>query len=231
MSYPGWVHVIETAPAFSLPETPLLVRKGLFIPILMQPTADNVDLPPAGALYPLDSSGGHRVQLNWEEGPLCRLLLKLISEGIDIETINIERLVEEIGERALGDPWKLDWEAIGSALLSGSFRSSRIRRRPERTVVLDAREGLWFTESPFSPLYKSRPGAGLELSLPLGFHRIFHASSKLYLEIQVGENDTAVVQRRGRISRSSARASPAESPEHAIRPRGFSDGPFPDVRR
>jgi hypothetical protein len=182
--YPGCKETILEEGTLS-PSTCLRARKLRYLPVIALPAADGIDLPPAGGLYPIDGSGP--LCLSWSVGPLCELLLTLISRGLSLDGINIERLYREIGQREPVDPWKLDWQGITEGLLAGNFRVDLIGRREERTVSLARPEGIWFEASPFSPLYRVETGEPLEISLSLGLHRLFHLPSRLYVDIQVAE--------------------------------------------
>ena len=174
------------------------VRKGFAMPILaepvLQPSAAGTRLPPAGAIAPVDLNYDNCLVLSWERGFVCDILMQLAEIGIGIDSINIERLSHEIELRSDGDPFKIDRTRILESLSSGDFRVTDIRSLPESEVTINPGAGDWFSESPFSPLYRTDGVAPTTLNLTHGFHQLFSLSMDVRYDIQVSEKEVVYLR-------------------------------------
>ncbi len=169
-------------------------QKGFVIPVVAEPLVNGLRLPPSGGLYPLDSGSDGRLVLRWENGFVCAILLELAGRGIALDSINTERLRNEIETRSHGDPFSLDRVRILESLVSGRFRVTDIKPLPSRTVTLIPGAGTWITESPFSPLYETLEGEILDLPLSYGYHHLMHRSTRTRYDIQVTEEETVIMK-------------------------------------
>ena len=167
-------------------------------PVLAVPvTRDGrLRLPPAGAVWPLDSSAeGRELALSWEDGPLAQTLLALRRERIEVSTLNTARLEVEMGNRSGGDPWRLDLAYLAERLASGEFRVTDIRALPCREVQLSVPAGTWFLESPFCLPQATAEGQALTLmEVPLGAHRLFRAGGLGGYVLYVGSEGVEIVE-------------------------------------
>ena len=167
-------------------------QKGFVIPVVAEPLVNGLRLPPSGGLYPIDSGSDGTLVLKWESGFVCVILLELARQGIALDFINTERLCNEIEARSRGDPFSLDKAKILESLASGRFRVTDIKPLPSRIVTLIPGAGTWITESPFSPLYDTREGEILDLSLSYGYHHLIHQSNRTHYDIHVTEKETVI---------------------------------------
>jgi len=187
----GSVAEIRTEPGRP---TTVLLPKLQHQPVLAFPVLpDGERLLPAAGVFPLDlAADGSALLLRWEQGPAGELLLRLLRQGLDVETLNVSRLCREIQARFALDPWDLDLDAAAAGLVSDSFRVTDLRPLPVGTLVLEVGPGRWFLESPFFrpvtlpaeagtpgvPILEAASSLGLTLlNVPVGFHRLFETES------------------------------------------------------
>ncbi len=150
----------------------------------------NVELVPAGGLYPLDcKDGGKTLTLSWEQGACAEVLLKLWMQEVDCSGLNTARLRREMQDRCRGDPWNLDLPRICSLLALQDFRVTDIRLAPNSDLALDPGSGLWFLESPFRAPVVVKEGESLSLQrVTLGEHLLIDGLSGYILILYVEEN-------------------------------------------
>jgi hypothetical protein len=168
------------------------VPKLFNLPLLAYPILPerNVELEPAGGLYPLDySEGGKTLTLSWEQGACTEVLLKLWMQEVDCSDLNTARLRREMQDRCRGDPWNLDLPRICSLLALRDFRVTDIRLAPSSDLALDPGPGLWFLESPFRAPVAVEEGKSLNLQqVTLGKHLLIDGLSGFAIILYVEEN-------------------------------------------
>ncbi len=174
-------------------ELALSVSKGFCIPVTAYPLLGETALLPAGALFPLDLAEGGRLILTWNQGFTASLLLDFFAAGVEIDTINTDRLSLEIVDRT-SNPWTLDRNAICGALLGGEFRVTDLKFLPVVDCLLVVGEGFWLTENPHAPLFEADTEGKIILPLTWGYHRIFSCSSPIQYEVQVGPEEILIKQ-------------------------------------
>ncbi|MBN1696915.1 MAG: hypothetical protein JW881_05330 [Spirochaetales bacterium] len=176
-------------------EIAIPVRKLRNSPILAFPMADGIPLPPAGALYPhdIDNPVSLSVVLTWEKGFISSLLMECMALGEDMSALNVIRLQKELEEISGGDFWNLDYSGLAQSLTAKQFSIRSIKRLPCREIALDPGEGDWFTESPFSPLYRVEQGRLLTEQFPYGYHRLFRLSSGVAYTFYVDQKETLII--------------------------------------
>jgi len=155
---------------------------------------DEIRLPPAGALYPLNMGERNTMTLSWEQGVASLIIFRLISRGIDLSTFNTQRLSEEIIERGNPDPWNLDIDYIIEKIALGAFRVTYIKAAPARNIELPVDSGSWFMESPFACLIEIEDGETLILeAVPFGFHLLFSLSTGEYYSLFLDDEETYIL--------------------------------------
>ena len=155
---------------------------------------NEIRLPPAGALYPLNMGEGNTLELSWEQGVAALIIFRLSTGGIDLSTFNTLRLSEEIMERGKPDPWVLDIDYIIEKIALGSFRVTYIKAAPARNIELPVDPGSWFMESPFSRPIVIEEGETLLLEpVPLGFHLLFSLSTGEYYSLFLDDEETYIL--------------------------------------
>ncbi|MQY77500.1 MAG: hypothetical protein GH155_07740 [Spirochaeta sp.] len=166
------------------------------IPFLAYPLIgeDEIRLPPAGALYPLNMGEGNTLSLSWEQGVAALIIFRLLTGGTDLSTFNTQRLSGEIVERGNPDPWKLDIDYIIEKIALGSFRATSIKAAPARNVDLPVDSGSWFMESPFACLLEIEEGESLILEgVPFGSHLLFSLSKGEYYSLFLDDKETYIL--------------------------------------
>ncbi len=174
-------------------ELALSVLKGACIPVTAYPLLGEIALLPAGALFSLDLAEDGRLLLSWDQGFTASLLLDIFAAGVEIETINTDRLSLEIVDRT-SNPWTLDRNAICGALLGGEFRVTDLKFLPVVDCLLVVGDGFWLTENPHTPLFEADTEGTITLPLTWGYHRIFSCSSPVQYEVQVGPEEILIKQ-------------------------------------
>lgn len=172
--------------------------KRAYLPIVARPYLPREDLflPCAGGVYPLDVDAGETLALSWAQGPLAQLLLELDDRGLDLERLNVPRLSAEMRLRGGEDPWNLDLTSVAAALASGQMRVTEIRLLPLSDVQVPAGPGQWFLESPLrAPCPADAQGLVWLQGVGRGFHRLFAAEGGSRLDLHVGELGVLWVRR------------------------------------
>jgi hypothetical protein len=112
---------------------------------------------PAGALFPLDVSGGS-INLSWNGGidaAFFRELAALADEKRLPYNFNWKRFRKlfsdgELPENVLNDPWLADWKTIAAKTVSSSFDRRRITARKSSSFNFAVpSDGPWIGTSPF----------------------------------------------------------------------------------
>jgi hypothetical protein len=166
-------------------------------PILAFPQSGTISFPPAGALFPIDVCNPETeiMDLTWERGFIALIIMECMKNGADMTTFNTERLHKELIEKAEGDVWNLDLTSITEKLTSGSFSVHAIKKLPCKEVAFYPGPGIWFLESPFSPLFTLDEGYLFIFPLPYGYHRLFHLSSSLSYSLYIDHTEIIVIRR------------------------------------
>lgn len=155
---------------------------------------DEIRLPPAGAIYPLNMGEGNTLTLSWEQGVAALIVFRLIKGGIDLSTFNARRFSDEIMQRGKPDPWNFDIDYIIEKIAMGAFRVTYIKAAPARDIELPVNPGSWFTESPFAGIIEIEEGETLILeAVPLGYHYLFSLSTGEYYSLFLDEDETYIL--------------------------------------
>ena len=127
---------VDLPPGTVTRELPL--NKGTFVPILAYPVSGSPEtrLLPAGAVFPCDLNSNGELLLNWSNGAAAQVLTTLLECEIDIDAINVPRLLSELPARTGGDPWTADLSGMVRHFAEGAFRADWIRQAPLFEVVL-----------------------------------------------------------------------------------------------
>jgi hypothetical protein len=161
-----------THPAIELP-------KILHLPVLAYPaiSAQSLELPPAGGVYPVDcNTQSSSITLSWESGAAAEVLYRLWIHGVNCSSINVTRLRTEMAQRCQGDPWSLDLSLLCSQLANRDFRVTDIHLAPHRDLSFELSPGRWFLESPFRAPVETEGYLSLE-RVPLGTHLLFDGAT------------------------------------------------------
>ena len=148
-------------------------------------------LRPAGAVVPLDLGPDGMLHVTWERGVLATLILDLWRGGANPWLLNIERLDQEIGERAGADPWALDRNAILAALQEGEMSATVIRPRRRHTISLPLLAGRWVWWDPLATPLHSDGRTAFTIQLPAGYHLLIHDSGAA-LAVHVSDDGTVL---------------------------------------
>jgi hypothetical protein len=175
----------------------IIISKEQNIPIILYPYIDdkNMFLKPAGGIYPnhLISETTNKMKLTWENGFAAAIFEKCFMEGLNVQTINSIRLIQEIRKKAENNPWSLDFQKIIEKLSLNTFRISYIKKLPTVTVSLYPEAGDWFLGNPFAEILHVEDNQGLNLcEIPIGFHTLFKVNSKIHFNIFIEEDDIIV---------------------------------------
>jgi hypothetical protein len=176
----------------------IIVRKLRNRPVLCYPVFKGSRLNPAGGVWPYDLAPGNddMLRLSWEHGFVATVLFSLESRGIDTIGVNGERLLDEIDEKADGNPWNLDPSRIMNDLAGETFTVYSIKARPSTNIILEQAAGEWFGTNPFTTIYRSEPNGTLSIDdLPLGYHRFFALTGGESIELETSENETIWIRR------------------------------------
>ena len=129
----------------------IYLEKGSNSPLLLTPffKEKRYSLCPAGALFPLHTTGRNLLPLSWEEGFLAELFCDLETTAVYKEHINSTRMSEVIKETGGGDPWGLDKDRIIQALRFHSFRQDQVSPMPTFSVDVFLQKGVYLWNNPF----------------------------------------------------------------------------------
>jgi len=132
----GVTVAVALSPGTATVELPL--NKGTFVPILAYPVfgTQEVSLLPAGAVFPCGAAEDGGLLLDWLNGPSAQVLITLLDCDIDIDRINVPRLLAELPARTGGNPWNADLAGIVRHFAEGAFRADWIRPAALSEVVL-----------------------------------------------------------------------------------------------
>lgn len=181
-----------------LRQVELRLPKRTYLPVVARPRLPRpgLDLPCAGAVFPLDLGPEQGLHVSWAQGPLAQLLLDLAGHGVDVEGINVPRLEEEMRRQAGEDPWNLDLQTIAVSLASGQMSSAAIRLLPLADVRLPAGPGDWFLQSPLRrPCRSDGEGVVSLLGVAQGFHRLFELGGEGRVDLCVSDGEVLWVHR------------------------------------
>ncbi|MDR0382828.1 MAG: hypothetical protein LBH50_02455 [Spirochaetaceae bacterium] len=143
---------------------------------------------PAGALFPLDVSGGS-INLSWSGGAdavFYRELAALAGEKRLPHNFNWARFRKlfsdgDLPESVLQDPWLADWKTIAAKTVSSSFDRRRItaRKSPSFSFTVPS-DGPWIGTSPFMREQRWQAGAVVTVKARDSVDIYFSPSGILY---------------------------------------------------
>jgi hypothetical protein len=135
-------------------------------------------LEPGGRLgYPAGTVvkpgwSGQDVRATWRGGWTASLLAGLVRQGFDPDRFQGLRLLDEIKQRDISDPWLYDSARLASAFSTGNFTLYELVCLPLFSVeLLGLPEGFILPENPFSDPVMVTSGTGCRLVLPAGTFR------------------------------------------------------------
>jgi hypothetical protein len=192
----GEIIVEEASNGFE--QTVVRTPKWNNVPVLVYPLYKGVKMKPAGALVPTDADGSGVtdstavVDPSWDGGATAALFRQLWITSSVAAGVNSERLSGEVAEKAeeetYGNPWALDWAAIGEGFRFGSFSSHLIGPAPSYELDLEAVPGTWVSGDPLFPTVTASSGGRLSLSgLYPGLHRFFHKETGKRIDLYITE--------------------------------------------
>lgn len=161
------------------------LEKGRIYPLSLEAVINAEDSfsfrsKPAGFLYPYDRREEARGFFAWEMGFLSDFLLQAGS-ALDLEKINLPRLMNEAEDKALGSSmWNLDSQVLLEELVSGDFSVYDIRLKRARTISLHLPVGSWINEDFCGDsLYSESPLIAVQAELYKGESRFAHSSGSV----------------------------------------------------
>ncbi|MBN1413397.1 MAG: hypothetical protein JW969_21320 [Spirochaetales bacterium] len=164
-------------------------------PVLAFPVIENYSLPPLGGVYPyelMDPTNGV-LSLTAEKGLVAMLFFDLREGGLDHVSVNYNRLVREIDERAAGRTWDLDYREILERLSLSDFSVYDIDFLETREVNLQPGPGLWARDKDFYTRFEvSGEEGSLTVTLPKGFNRFFNLNNAGVMEVYWEDADVIV---------------------------------------
>ncbi len=143
---------------------------------------------PAGGIY--EPGGAHRINLSWQDGAGVFFLMKAAASGVDLNCINMEKLLREIREKEFSDPWDIDWALLGRQLIKEELRSWYIRENYLFEVDLPSYPGrhLLYPYALQDPV-ESSGGNTDRVFLSEGTHRFLNRGMRHAGEVLVVEVD------------------------------------------
>jgi hypothetical protein len=161
------------------------IGKSSNVPIACYPSGY---LKPAGAVLSLYPEKGETVQLNWEEGFLADLLLDLMQKELPVEHLNINKIVEEIGNKCQKDPWSISRDILEEAIIYNTLSVYKIKLSPRIDITLPL-EGTWVSDNPFFSLSVSNLQGELLLEgIYSGLHRFRNPETEEQMDILVEDD-------------------------------------------
>ena len=165
------------------PEVLISIARGNNLPVLAYPVfKSGPGAYPSGGLYPADSAYSV-LELDWEDGFACEVLLRCILNSDTVQSFNTGRFRAAVNEKAAelstdndpdslpGGVWLLDADKIVSRLGYGLFRESSINTVETMDFVIPAAAGDWFADNPFYPPLTS--DSYLSVTVPLNRRTVF----------------------------------------------------------
>ena len=149
-------------------------------------------LRPAGAVVPVSLDGKGVLQVTWERGPLAVLVRDLWRGGTNPWLINLQRLDQEIHDRAQGDPWALDRTAVLAALQENRMRAAAVRPLPKHVASLKLPAGRWVWWDPFALPLHGDGKIALMVEIASGYHLLLHDSGSTRA-VQVDDDGTVLI--------------------------------------
>lgn len=170
-------------------EIALRVRRGEPQGILATPLWEDLQLLPAGALYPHDlesqpddlpSADPGRIALSFASGYAATVAAIIAEKGVDPWGYPLEKLAA-LPVDAGKDPWDLPTWKAADALIGGTFRATSF---PAARAAFNLPGGeVWLPESPFCVI--GGDGGSRNAKLADGLH-LFHSAGKT-LAVRVEE--------------------------------------------
>lgn len=188
--------------------TIISLPKSVNTPVLAEPLANGVNagILPAGAIFPLHLSRDKTLYLRWEHGFVADLFLSIRSQGLQLESVNAERICRQIELEADFNSWSIDGDSIKSAIRYNNLRSYKVRKLPAMDLCLPVEgDRAWFYGNVLSP-YLIQPFNGvLELSnVYYGFHRLFANDGQGRMDLFVSDEAWYMVNRAEGIAVSGS---------------------------
>jgi hypothetical protein len=114
---------------------------------LLYPPAfsENFSHYPAGGVY--EPGNPHRINLSWKDGAGVSFLMKAALSGVELNSLNMEKLLGEIRAKEFSDPWDLDWSLLGRQLIKGEMRSWYIRENYQFELEIPGFPGRYLVPS------------------------------------------------------------------------------------
>ena len=123
---------------------------------------------PAGGLFVPGETAS--LELTWPDGAGASFLVDAASGGLDLNRINLRRLMDTIGERGEPDPWELDWDLLGQQLAKEEMRYWYIRKKHSYELTVPFPAGSWYSRSLWLDPIVCNGDLNPELTLTEGAH-------------------------------------------------------------
>ena len=91
---------------------------------------------PAGGIYPESGTDG-RLFLKWEDGYAAEIIYRMVSNGHNVDSLNIGRLKRYLIEKSSGNPWIFDEENIVYALSFNIFNANFVKKKKSYNITLE----------------------------------------------------------------------------------------------
>ena len=143
-------------------------------------------LPPAGAVLRKPTEG-RDLALKFETGVAATIVARLIYAGVPADAINIERLINEISDRAGERQWDINLEAVVDAFFKAEMHARLLEPVEGAGVVVASARGKWIRMDALrSEEVTADPEQGLVLSsLSPGTHVFAAEDSSQWLVVSV----------------------------------------------
>ncbi len=177
---------IEVAPGIR--SVLLRLPKLAVVPVIALPQFGR---PPAvlhgsGAVFPRQLEEGDRLSLTWAEGFLAQLLLECAVSGDSMQAVNTPKLQLELLDRSDGDPWRLDFDALKSAIVNETLAFRSLKLLPRHDVTMEVKPGIWIGGNPLSLSgIDCTSGEAVFSDLPEGVHSFFLVDGNERIDISV----------------------------------------------
>lgn len=171
----------DSAVAVTVPAgDPVALRAYMRIPGLA------VDLPPAGAVL-RESNTRSEVSLQFDTGVAATVTERLARAGVPTSAVNIDRLVNEIHERAGERQWDIDLDSLIDAFVADQMHARLLDPIDGTGVVVEGALGEWVRVDALRPdVLTADSDQGLVIaSLSPGTHVFAAVDSSQWLVVSV----------------------------------------------